>query len=352
MNALFVVDMLARGGTLALLALWSLILLRDYRQALAARLAAAMSAAIVAHVLVTIPAGALPFAANRLLDAVSICVPPLFWLFTRAWFDDETRIGWRGWASLPLTVALLVLTMLTWRDGGPAYWMAAAALRLAMFGYALAGLWVAWKGREGDLIEERRKLRWRLVWGAGLFVLLTNGVEVLVGFGVLGGAWRSLVEIGVTFLTFGFCAVMFAMRVPDLLGAPRRESRAPEPRTPADEDLAARLARTMADEYLYRDESMTIAALAARLGEQEYRLRRLINRSLGYRNFSQFLNSYRLAEVKAALADPAQREVPILTIALDAGFGSLGPFNRAFREAEGKTPSEFRAGRMADFEIG
>ncbi|WP_371070074.1 helix-turn-helix domain-containing protein [Salmonella enterica] len=47
--------------------------------------------------------------------------------------------------------------------------------------------------------------------------------------------------------------------------------------------------------------------------------------------------------MKVALADPAQREVPILTIALDAGFGSLGPFNRAFREAEGMTPSEFRS---------
>ena len=52
------------------------------------------------------------------------------------------------------------------------------------------------------------------------------------------------------------------------------------------------------------------------------------------------------------LADPAQREVPILTIALDAGFGSLGPFNRAFRDAEGMTPSAYRAGRLADSGIG
>ncbi|MFM9852583.1 MAG: helix-turn-helix domain-containing protein, partial [Sphingomonadaceae bacterium] len=57
-------------------------------------------------------------------------------------------------------------------------------------------------------------------------------------------------------------------------------------------------------------------------------------------------NGYRLSEVKAALRDPSQREVPILTIALDAGFGSLAPFNRAFREAEGCTPSEFRAVAM------
>jgi AraC-like DNA-binding protein len=43
-----------------------------------------------------------------------------------------------------------------------------------------------------------------------------------------------------------------------------------------------------------------------------------------------------------ALADPAQEAVPILTIALDAGFQSLGPFNRAFKTQTGMTPSEFR----------
>ena len=75
----------------------------------------------------------------------------------------------------------------------------------------------------------------------------------------------------------------------------------------------------------------------------EYRLRRAINQGLGERNFNAYLNGFRLAEVREALSDPAQRETPILTIALDAGFGSLAPFNRAFRAAEGCTPSEYRA---------
>jgi AraC-like DNA-binding protein len=34
--------------------------------------------------------------------------------------------------------------------------------------------------------------------------------------------------------------------------------------------------------------------------------------------------------------------VPILTIAMDAGFQSLGPFNRAFKADTGLTPTEFR----------
>jgi AraC-like DNA-binding protein len=142
---------------------------------------------------------------------------------------------------------------------------------------------------------------------------------------------------------FAFCAAMFGMRQRELFGAalpPPKPNGAP---AVEDDPLADKLLAHMQSEMPHRDETLSIAKLAAQLGEQEYRLRRTINRQMGHRNFSSFLNGYRLAEVKAALADASQKEVPIITIALDAGFGSLGPFNRAFREAEGMTPSEYRA---------
>ena len=50
---------------------------------------------------------------------------------------------------------------------------------------------------------------------------------------------------------------------------------------------------------------------------------------------------------KQALTDPTQAEVPILTIALDSGFQSLGPFNRAFKADTGMTPTEFRRASQA-----
>lgn len=98
----------------------------------------------------------------------------------------------------------------------------------------------------------------------------------------------------------------------------------------------------MTVERAYRQDGLTIGALAQRLSLPEHRLRRLINPALGYRNFNSFLNYYRIAEAKAALADASQSEVPVLTIALDTGFSSLGPFNRAFKAETGATPSEFR----------
>ena len=110
----------------------------------------------------------------------------------------------------------------------------------------------------------------------------------------------------------------------------------------ADQKLIDALLRLMSDERIYRHDNVTIGTLATRLAIPEYRLRRLINQRLGYRNFNVFLNEHRIAEAKAALADPNQAEVPVITIAMDAGFQSLGPFNRAFKAITGITPTEYR----------
>jgi AraC-like DNA-binding protein len=115
-----------------------------------------------------------------------------------------------------------------------------------------------------------------------------------------------------------------------------------DPTSAADRKLIDALMRLMADERIYRQENVTIGTLASRLSIPEYRLRRLINQRLGYRNFNAFLNNHRIEEAKSALADPAQAEVPVITIAMDAGFQSLGPFNRAFKDITGVTPSEYR----------
>ncbi len=113
-------------------------------------------------------------------------------------------------------------------------------------------------------------------------------------------------------------------------------------RSAPDQTALNHLKHLMATERTYRQEGLTIGVLAVRLGMPEYRLRTLINDGLGHRNFNAFLNRYRLDEVKAALGDASQAEVPVLTIALDAGFQSLAPFNRAFKADTGLTPTEFR----------
>ena len=344
-------DLMVRGGTLALLALWSWLLVRDHRALLPARVAVAMNLAIACHVIATIRYGDAGGPVGLLLELGAGSVPVAFWLLARTWFSDRIRIGRLGWLLVALSLLLVLAMHMSYRPVDPPllHELLAVAFRVSMVVFALAGLWEVWRGREDDLVEVRRTLRGRMIGAVGAFVLLTNAIEIAVFQGIAPDSLRSLLQGGILLLTFAFCALMFGTRLTDLFGVPPqtdRQATAPSPSAQHD-PLAMRLAAHMAQHLPWRDEGLTIAALAAQLGEQEYRLRRTINGTLGHRNFAAFLNSYRLAEVKAALADPAQRDVPILTIALDAGFGSLGPFNRAFRETEAMTPSEWRVRALA-----
>lgn len=58
------------------------------------------------------------------------------------------------------------------------------------------------------------------------------------------------------------------------------------------------------------------------------------------------VNDFRIDDAGRVLADPAQERLPILNLALDLGFGSPGPFNRAFRAKTGQTPTEHRHARL------
>jgi AraC-like DNA-binding protein len=347
MMSLTEIDLALRAGELWLLALIAAILLRDHRAAVPARMALAMIVSVACHViaerqgLFTFPA-----AIQTILLIGEASLSAFFWLFVRSWFNDEVRIGWRSWALVVGMVALSLLNFAFYSQITGNYALTDIPMRIAWLAFPVAGLWIAWSGRENDLIEARRRLRIGFVWAAGIAVVGVN----LVYF-VTNQVFHTKAPIEVTLgvmvaenlVVAGLAFTLFQLRRADIF-APTPVITPPEDVAddPASAALAARVEAHMTQTLAYRDDTLSIAGLASQLGEQEYRLRRVINGRMGYRNFAAFLSGYRLAEVKAALRDSSQREVPILTIALDAGFGSLAPFNRAFREAEGCTPSEFR----------
>nr|QQZ51854.1 helix-turn-helix transcriptional regulator [Phenylobacterium glaciei] len=49
-----------------------------------------------------------------------------------------------------------------------------------------------------------------------------------------------------------------------------------------------------------------------------------------------------MAAAQVALTDPGKARVAVSTIAFEVGFSSLAPFNRAFRDITGKTPTDWR----------
>jgi AraC-like DNA-binding protein len=200
-------------------------------------------------------------------------------------------------------------------------------------------------------VELRRRVRLVLAVAIGLAIIVVVGAELAAPGWPPPGWWRLINSAALLMLSLTVAFTVFGWRDASLLLPPAKPGKPAEPAAPPEADdsqLLARLATLMRQERLYRREGLTITAVAARLNVPEYRLRRAINQGLGARNFNAYLNGFRIAEAKAALADPSQRDVPILTIALDAGFGSLAPFNRTFRADTGCTPTEYRARNRVD----
>lgn len=103
-----------------------------------------------------------------------------------------------------------------------------------------------------------------------------------------------------------------------------------------------KIVNVMEQEKLYRIESYTISDLSKHVHLQDYKVRKIIKKGLGYRNFNDFLNHYRITEAAEKLSSPNYIGTPILTIAMECGYKAISSFNKAFKETYKVTPTEFR----------
>jgi AraC-like DNA-binding protein len=342
-----------RGGAVFLLLLLVVLLLRDARRIPAGLFGALFALGVACYAVVSASAFAPGLPVTLLpLRFIAMGNPVVFCLFAAALFDDDFKPSW--WHALAWLAVLAIGASCIWAGTAP------ARVGFCMIGLTCNALaaWYALAERSVDLVEERRRLRNVLIVVIALYSTLIITSEIAFPNGSGGPVLTLVIGAGVLALTMVFAVVLLSVNrdgslIPFGLSEPRplpvaaRVPAAAGPDSgPSDRDEDARqlsaLRRLMDHDRVYREEGLSIGGLAARLDIAEYVLRRLINQRLGHRNFNAFLNGYRLDDAMMALADPAQETVPILTIALDAGFQSLGPFNRAFKSKAGLTPSEFR----------
>ncbi len=90
----------------------------------------------------------------------------------------------------------------------------------------------------------------------------------------------------------------------------------------------------------YLDPKLSLNKLAQVLEVPSTKLSYLINKYAD-QNFYEFVNSYRINEVKTRLADKEYANYSILGIAEESGFNSKASFNRIFKNHLGMTPSEY-----------
>ena len=297
--------------------------------------------AAAAYAVISGPTGAeFPPAPREMFVLASVLLPAFFWWFALALFRD--RFDFRPMHALP--PILLLAFYAVRQDWGGGYDAAGTLLHQVVVVLLLGHLVsLAVLDFRNDLVDARRRFRIAvaiLIPLAGVVIVAAETWEV---FSAPLPAWLGPLHALMLFsLSLLFVLWLMAPR-PELL-APSLG--APRPRTdllaPAEMIELESLRAAIADGICLEPE-LTLSALSGRIAIPEHRLRRLIGKGLGYRNFAAFLNDHRVEEAKRRLADPLRVREQIATVAFDLGYASLATFNRAFRQIAGTTPSEYRA---------
>jgi AraC-like DNA-binding protein len=344
-------DLGLRGAAAGLfLMIMFVILIRTRPLSTIKLLGAAMAAQTVAYLIATAPFvpkstlwWTLPLMAGN---------PVVIWLWVRATFDDDFVVQRRHGAFWLIVIGIAFAASLGWTRWPVLARTIAQSLSLLTLVLALSAAVQTVRTWRADLVAGRRRMRVAIVTSSLSFVGLLAVSQLASHPDAVPGVFGSLPSaLGLSAMAalVGW-SLLYPPPAPAIASTALDASPADVqtiPRADIGRDAVApvvlrRLDRLMNVERIYRKEGLTIAMLAAKLDLPEHRLRQAINEGLGHRNFNAFLNRYRIDEAKASLSDVSQRDVPVLTIAMDAGFQSLGPFNRAFKADTGRTPTEFR----------
>jgi AraC-like DNA-binding protein len=352
LQSMLEIDAFFRPAAVTLALLTAFLLLRDARFDFRARLGALFGIGTAAYMFCAGAAGV--WSASSLLLPLCIGNSVFFWWFALALLEDDFRLEA---VHVGVLIAVLALgfarvraRMIEHAALGQALAVVHNLIILALDAHVLL---LAWRGYDNDLLESRRRFRLLFLIGGSLVAIGIAIVEATLA-GRPPAAWMlALQSVLVSILAASAAAWLFRTSAARLAfqsttGAKQTES-APglERRKAVDEALGVALERAMTIERLYLEQGLTIAAVAKRLGAPEHRLRKHINEALGHSNFNTYVNQQRIDAAKAALRDPKLAHVPVLTIALDSGFASLPPFNRAFRANTGQSATAYRSAALA-----
>lgn len=305
-----------------------------------------LASGVAAYLLLTAPFYPRPQGFIRsVLLMFTHSMPLLLWLYGKQLFDDGFDLQrWPVWGKSALALlALFYIYVFLIRGGGGQLQMLSHFIGLIFILHLLASVIATWRN---DLVEQRRIARFWLVLLVGLFFLMLDLVELSNTplnrhpIFMLMNSSICLVGTSITAALLFVHAITAKTIITSNAGVePNRYSRL----LPQENALNAKL-QTFIKNAGYLQSDLTISQMALQLECPDHHLRKLINQRLGYTNFNAFLNHYRIEEARKRLVES---HLPVLTIALDLGYGSIASFNRAFKDIVGITPTAYRTSEQA-----
>lgn len=105
-------------------------------------------------------------------------------------------------------------------------------------------------------------------------------------------------------------------------------------------NLLAKITLALEEKKMFLQHDLTSQKLADYLETNKNYVSQIINETFN-KNFSSFINEYRIKEARILLSQPENKHLTIEAIAYQVGFKSKSSFNRAFKEFIGVNPSYF-----------
>lgn len=330
---------LLTGFSLACLSLLLVVTWRDFRRSRIGLIFLLIILAAMAFVLDPL----VPRHWRWLTSDLQTALPGLFWLMCELMFARRPRLK-SIWAAM--AIYTFVAPAIARPFVAPDEPMTVAAFfgwtlgRWLEYVIVLRGFWHILRNWRDDLVEARRRARLGVLLVVGA---ATIWATVTLNLGIATEWTPSIITAIAGFLSaallFRGQSGLFEAAQPAPASTTATASEIAPDTPPYSDADAQRLNDVMAAGF-YRTAPLTLARLSEATGIPEYRLRRLINQRLGYRNFNDYINHLRIAEARERLV--REPETPILNISLDVGYRTLSSFNRAFREHTNMSPSQYR----------
>jgi AraC-like DNA-binding protein len=336
-----------------------MLILKDFYHSIAARVFLILIGCAFVHMC----HNWLPDSLSSYAYMVESAAPAFFWMSCRLIFQEGYRLPRIGLViaiysfTAPVLKHLIVLLLDT--TPGWVEFLGREVQQYCEYALVIMGMLTLFRGQDDDLVESRRRLRWAIMGASGLSL----GWAIFSFNLHFGSATSRILAIDISILIIIWSLFKgrsdiwgidsFIVKTASLDGIKELKATSDDNQVG---DVSMEDAITLSEEGkeseelvqvkaimtqgFYRQEKLTLRDLAVELGLPEYKVRRVINKELGYRNFNEFINEYRINE--AALRLLAEPETPISNIALDVGYRTLSSFNRAFRKEKETTPTAYR----------
>ncbi|SNZ00124.1 helix-turn-helix domain-containing protein [Flagellimonas pacifica] len=268
--------------------------------------------------------------------AHSISGPALFlymlhFIYTRKWS------AWNLLHFLPSIILLFYVSSLSldgfWHKGGY------SVLLFHQVSYTLASLFLLGKW----LLPKNRteqKQHVSLIWIVSL-VLGTAVLQFLYFSNYILGITPYLLG-PISYLPFVYFMAFLLFKNPSLLKNTASKKSQNIRLTQHELNIyASKLEEIMYAQKLYLDTNCALDTIAKQAKLPAYMVSYVLNNAVG-KSFPDFLNSYRIEEVKMKLVHPDHKHTKIASIAYDCGFNTLSSFNIAFKKTTGITPTQFQ----------